>query len=85
MLLYDLVLLIAEPVLSFAGYGALEADYETRRIYTLVGAETLQSANGIDFNRLRYRGGFSPYKAPFDALQTWLIARGDTQPNAKAA
>ena len=64
---------------SFAGYGSLEADYETRRIYTLLAAETLQSRRS-DFNRLRWRGGFSPYKAPFEALQTWLLVQVDYMP-----
>lgn len=62
---------------AFAGYGALEVDYETRRVYTLAGAETLQAANGVAFNRLRARAGIAPYKAPFDALQTWIVFQAD--------
>ena len=65
---------------SLAGYGALEADYETRRIYTLIAAERLQSGGGVDFTRLRYRFGVAPYKAPIDQLQTWIIGQVDYMP-----
>lgn len=60
---------------SFAGYGALEADYETRRIYTLISAESLQSAGDVDYSRVRGRAGVAPYKAPIDELHTWLIVQ----------
>jgi len=65
---------------SVAGYAALEADYETRRIYTLFAAESLQSPNDVQFNRLRYRAGFAPYRAPFESLQTWIIGQVDYMP-----
>ena len=65
---------------SIAGYGALEADYETRRVYTLFAAETLQSPDSVQFNRLRYRAGVAPYKAPFESLQTWIITQVDYMP-----
>ncbi len=65
---------------SFAAYGAIEGDYETRRVYTLFGAESLQSPDGVQFNRLRYRAGVAPYLAPFDALQTWIITQVDYMP-----
>ena len=66
-----------------AGYGALEADYETRRIYTLIAAENLQSANAVSFTQIKTRLGFSPYKASFDKLQTWLITEFDYMPEMK--
>jgi len=65
---------------GFAGYGALGADYETRRIYTLLAGESLQSANGVDFNRIRYRAGIAPYKAGFESLQTWLFLQVEYTP-----
>ena len=65
---------------SLAGYGGLEADYETRHLYTLLSYETLQSPGGVDANRLRGRVGFSPYKAPIDKLNTWLILQTDYMP-----
>lgn len=65
---------------SIAGYGALEADYETRRIYTLGSVERLEGPEDVDFTRLRYRAGFSPYEAPIDKLQTWLILQLDLMP-----
>ena len=77
---------------AFAGYAALESDYETRRVYTLFGVESLQSSaqarsrkdnrkeNRVQFNRLRYRAGVAPYTAPFDSLHTWLIVQVDYMP-----
>jgi hypothetical protein len=65
---------------SVAGYAAIEADYETRRIYTLIAAETLQAAHGVAFNRLRARVGIAPYLAPFEALQTWIIMQVEQMP-----
>ncbi len=63
-----------------AGYAALQADYETRRIYTLVAADTLQSPDEVQFNRLRGRLGFAPYLAPIEVLHTWLIAQVEYTP-----
>ena len=65
---------------ALAGYGALEADYETRRLYTQLSAETLQSRDSVQFNRFRGRIGFTPYVAPFDALQTWVVIQVDEMP-----
>lgn len=65
---------------SFAGYGGLEADYETRRIYTLAAYETLQSASDVDFNRLRGRVGFSTHRAKIDELNTWIVAQIEYMP-----
>ncbi len=65
---------------GMAGYGTLEADYETRRIYTLIAGETLQATNGVDSNRIRFRAGVAPYKAPFEALQTWLLLQVEYMP-----
>jgi hypothetical protein len=63
-----------------AVYGALEADYETRRIYSQVSAETLQSDDNVQFSRYRGRVGVAPYKADFDALNTWLVMQVDIMP-----
>jgi hypothetical protein len=65
---------------AVAGYGALEADYETRRIYSQVSAETLQSESNVQFSRYRVRAGVAPYRASFDALNTWLVMQVDIMP-----
>lgn len=65
---------------ALAGYGALEADYETRTVYTQLAAETLQSESGVHFSRYRARVGVAPYKAAFDALQSWLVIQVDYMP-----
>ncbi len=65
---------------SAAGFAALEADYETRRVYTLFALEALQAEGGADFHRIRYRAGVAPYKAPIDGLHTWIITQFDYMP-----
>lgn len=65
---------------AVAVYGALEADYETRRIYSQVSAETLQSGDNVQFSRYRGRLGVAPYKADFNALNTWLVMQVDVMP-----
>lgn len=65
---------------AVAGYARLEGDYETRRIYTLLAGEALQSPGSVDFNRIRYRAGVAPYLAPFNSLHTWIIAQVDYMP-----
>jgi len=65
---------------AVALYGALEADYETRRIYSQVSAETLQSDDNVQFSRYRGRLGVAPYRAEFDALNTWLVMQIDIMP-----
>lgn len=65
---------------SLAGYFALEGDYETRTLYTQLALESLQSPGISDSTRARYRAGFSPYKAPIDELNTWLIGQVDYMP-----
>ena len=65
---------------SLAGYAALEGDYETRRVYSQLAAETLQSGASVHFSRYRARAGIAPYLAPFDGVQTWLIMQVDYMP-----
>ena len=65
---------------AVAAYGALEADYETRRIYSQVSAETLQSDDNVQFSRYRSRLGVAPYKSAFDRLNTWLVMQVDIMP-----
>ena len=60
-----------------------EADYETRRIYTSIYANRLQSTGDSSVNLLRSRVGVAPYKAPFTGLQTWLIAQVDYTPELR--
>jgi len=65
---------------SLAGLASVEADFETRLIYTSLLSESLLSADKQNFHRLRYRAGFAPYKAPFELLQTWIIAQVEYTP-----
>jgi hypothetical protein len=62
---------------ALAGYLAVEADYETRRIYSQVSAETLQSGSVVHYERYRGRAGFAPFKASFDEVNTWLVLQLD--------
>ncbi|MBN8550647.1 MAG: hypothetical protein J0M12_15130 [Deltaproteobacteria bacterium] len=63
-----------------AGFFALEGNYETRRLYTMLGFESLQSGSAVQFNRTRARVGVAPYTAPVDELQTWLVAQIEYAP-----
>ncbi len=65
---------------AVAAYAALEVDYETRRIYYQLSAETLQSDDNVQFSRYRARGGIAPYKSTFDELNTWLVMQIDIMP-----
>ena len=69
---------------SIAGQFAMQADYETRRIYTLFSAERLELATGQnDMTSLRYRLGAAPYLANFNDVATWLIAQIEYTPDVK--
>jgi hypothetical protein len=64
---------------GIAGLIALQGDFETRRVYTLLNLEALPSSGGVDLTRVRYRAGFAPYLAGFDDLNTWIIFQVDHQ------
>lgn len=63
------------------GLLSLQADYETRRIYTLGLVESLVEADEDPISRAQYRLGFSPYKTGFDGISTWIIGQVDYMPN----
>lgn len=52
---------------------AAQADWETRRWYTLAGATVLSSEGGRDFQHYVARAGVAPYLAEFDQLNTFVI------------
>jgi hypothetical protein len=64
-----------------AGYGAFEADYETRKVY--VSGKFSGIFPDSDKNTLVsiYRAGVSVYPAEFDELSSWLIL--DVQHNTR--
>lgn len=62
---------------SLAGYAAVEADYETRRLYSQLSAETLQSGSVVHYERYRGRAGVAPYRSGFDEVNTWLVLQLD--------
>lgn len=64
---------------DIAGVASFQADYETRRIYTLLAGEHLQT-DGLNLNRFRYRFGVAPYLADFEDLNTWLIGQVEYTP-----
>lgn len=63
-----------------AGMALVQADYETRRIYTLLAGERLELEGGEDFSLLRGRVGVAPYLADFEDFHTWLIAQVEYTP-----
>lgn len=64
---------------AVAGLAALQADYETRRIYTLLYGEHIQTEE-LNLNRFRYRFGVAPYLANFEDLNTWFIGQVEYTP-----
>lgn len=54
-------------------YAYMQADWETRRWYTLVMTEYL--GGEVPFSRTAMRGGVAPYLAEFDSIHTWLIVQ----------
>lgn len=67
---------------KFAAEGAIEADYETRKIY-LSGKGTWVGADSFDpLHVYQLRLGFAPYLAEFDDVHSWLIAQAQYFPYA---
>lgn len=64
---------------NVAAVAAFQADFETRRIYTLLAGEHLQTER-IGLNRVRYRFGVAPYLADFEGFHTWLIGQVEYTP-----
>lgn len=65
---------------TFAGtqdtvVGGLQADYETRRIYTLAKVDVLNHDHATHVATTA-RLGWAPYAADFDELNTWFILQG---------
>ncbi len=63
-----------------AAHAGMQADYETRQLYTQLSGETLRSPEGVNFNRLRTRAGFAPHRAEIDQLQLWIVGQLDYMP-----
>jgi hypothetical protein len=65
---------------ALGGITSLQADYETRRLYTLLLGEHLQTDQGHSLNRIRYRAGVAPYLTDFDGIHTWFITQVEYTP-----
>lgn len=65
---------------NLASIAAVQADYETRRVYTLLHAEALQAEGDLDLYHLRYRLGLAPYLADFNDFHTWIILQLEYTP-----
>jgi hypothetical protein len=57
-----------------------EADAESRKYFTLVKAETMQSAFENDFNHVEARVGIAPYEAQYTELATWFMIQTQWHP-----
>lgn len=64
---------------GLAGLAAFQGDFETRRFYTLLSGDLIQSES-LDHSMFRYRIGVAPYIAEFDGFHTWLIWQVDLGP-----
>ena len=56
------------------GYGSLQLDYETMRFYTAFMTRAFSDGSDLTY-RATYRVGFAPYLAPYNSLQSWLVAQ----------
>lgn len=58
---------------SAAGLAAVEADWESRKIYFSGKAQVVGGGNFESIEYFRLRAGFAPYVAEFESLHTWFI------------
>ncbi|MGL4575473.1 MAG: hypothetical protein ACRCV9_11880 [Burkholderiaceae bacterium] len=70
---------------AFAGINAgsrtgimpsVQFDWETTRLYFLIGASTLRGNGGLQIDTYKTQVGFSFFEAQFDEWQPWLILEG---------
>ena len=55
--------------------GSMQADWESRRYYTQLNVDLIQSEGSNDLHHFRGRVGVAPFLAAFDEVQTFLIAQ----------
>lgn len=65
--------------------GSMQADWESRRYYTQLNADLIQSEGGNDLHHFRGRVGVAPFLAAFDEVQTFLIAQVSYLPEREEA
>lgn len=58
----------------------VEADWETRTLYSALKYYYFTSPKVTDISMVQARVGFSPYEAGFDQLQTWFMVQGMYMP-----
>ena len=62
------------------GYSALQLDFETMRFYTALMSRAVSDFEDVSYN-VMYRFGFAPYLAPYNSLQSWLVAQSVYTPD----
>ncbi len=65
----------------FAGYGALEADIESRRFLALASSRIFQSFSGQRDWQMLARVGFAPVVAEADQLNPWVMLQYQYMPS----
>lgn len=68
----------------FAGYGALEADAESRRFLVLASGRFLQTSSGQRDWQVLARVGFAPVVAEADQLNPWVMLQYQYMPGFAA-
>lgn len=58
----------------------IEADWETRNLYSSIKYYYFSSPNVTDISMAQARLGFSPYESPFDQLQSWFMVQAMLMP-----
>ncbi len=61
---------------KIAYLGGIEADWETRTLFTSLKYYHFNSPRLTDISMTQARVGYSPYEAEFDKLQTWVMLQG---------
>jgi hypothetical protein len=65
-----------------AAMTALEADYETQRVYFSAKASTFVARDTRPLTMFQGRAGFAPYEGGYDDIQAWVIAQAQYFPGA---
>jgi hypothetical protein len=67
---------------QLAAEGAVEADWETRKLYSSLKATVVGVRGSDTLAMYQLRAGFAPYIGGFEDLHSWLIAQAQYFPFA---
>lgn len=68
---------------SFAGFGNVLADYETRRVFVSYEGDGITAGDVTQQFWHRTRVGVAPYEGEYDDVHTWLMLQTDYRPDVR--